>query len=771
MVMRTISNSIHPERASVGNLRTLTTLIAAGVAAAGAVLLIIIAYAGWTSNHSSLERERTLLQNGINRRIARTLNEQKSVAWWDDAVTKITETEVDVEFADSEFGVLLSETYGHDEVYILSGNDQPLYAFSRHRRRAPESFERLRPYLKAILSEVRSDHPSGLTKRPDTFSEDQNSYRTMGDALKAARWSGHLLSVNGRASLVTALTIVPTIDMSLLEAHPKVLFSIKYIDEAFIHDLGKTLLLKDLAVVPHPVAKDGVYSEQVITDEGTYGGYIAWTMERPGQVLLTSILPLVGLGVLGAGLLASGMMRRLKRSADDLADREQQSHHDARHDALSDLPNRMHFSEKLSAALGTLPDAEGEQVAVVAYVDIDRFKDVNDTLGHHAGDELIKAVATRLQQHLRPGDVLSRYGGDEFAILWVSSTGAAIDRLAERIERAFATRFDVHGQSLSVTASTGIALARSRATTADELMRRADIALYEAKTQGRNRAVKFVEDMAQRVEERRAIELDLRTALDEGQLRLNYQPILSCATGEISGVEALLRWRHPQKGEIPPGRFIAIAEQSGLMPELGTWVLRQAMEDWWRWPQLQVSVNLSPVQFRQADILDVLQTLLAETRVTPGRFVLEITEGVLMESTDRSSRTLEAIRGMGFLSALDDFGTGYSSLSYLCHFKFDKIKIDRSFVAGMSKSDGYRKIVRSVIALGKGLGMSIVAEGVETEDEVRAMAGFGCNELQGYYFSKPLETDAMLRFLHTHVAKPIAVQLGTDEPPLLSAAG
>jgi diguanylate cyclase (GGDEF)-like protein len=769
--MRTISNLSAHKRLSVSNLRTLTTLIAVGVSAAGAILLVIIAYAGWTSNRSSLERERMLLQNGINRKIARTLNEQKSVAWWDDAVTKITDEAIDLEFADGESGVFLTETYGHDEVYILNGADKPLYAFSRHRRRQPESFEPYRPYLNDILAEVRTGKPSILKPRPDTFSEDQKTYRTMGEVLKLARWSGHLLSVNGRTALVTVITIVPTIDLTLLEPRPKVLISIKYVDEGFIQDLGHTLLLKDLAAIPHPSPRDGVYSEQVITDEGTYGGYIAWTMERPGQVLLTSILPLVGLGVLGAGLLASGMMRRLKRSAEELAGREQQSHYDARHDALSDLPNRMHFAEKLKSALSAMPDTGGEDVAVVAYVDIDRFKDVNDTLGHHAGDELIKAVARRLQMQLRPGDVLSRYGGDEFAILWVSHSASAATRLAERIERAFNTRFDVHGQSLAVTASTGIALASSSTTSADELMRQADIALYEAKTQGRNRAVKFADDMAQRVEERRAIELDLRTALDQNQLRLNYQPILSCQSGEISGVEALLRWRHPVKGEIPPGRFISIAEQSGMMPELGTWVLRRAMEDWWRWPHLQVSVNLSPVQFRQSDILDVLQALINETRVTPGRFVLEITEGVLMESTDRSSHTLDAIRAMGFLSALDDFGTGYSSLSYLCHFKFDKIKIDRSFVAGMSKSDGYRKIVNSVVTLGKGLGMAIVAEGVETAEEVRAMSDFGCNELQGYYFSKPLETEAMLRLLQTHAAKPIATPQPEDAPPLLSAVG
>jgi diguanylate cyclase (GGDEF)-like protein len=461
------------------------------------------------------------------------------------------------------------------------------------------------------------------------------------------------------------------------------------------------------------------------------------------------------------------MLQRLKGSSDALAEREMQSRHAARHDALSDLPNRTYFAEKLNDALAALAQSADGKTAVVAYIDIDRFKDVNDTLGHHAGDELIKSVGRRLQSQLRADDVLSRYGGDEFAILWVTSAAEAADVLLARVERAFEGRFEVQGQSLSVTASTGVAISPAAGVTVEELMRQADIALYEAKLQGRNRAIVFAESMARRVEERRAIELDLRIALDANELHLNYQPILSARTGEICGVEALLRWRHPEKGEIPPGIFIPIAEQSGLMPELGTWVLRRAMHDWRKWPHLQVAVNLSPVQFRQVDIEDVLKALVEETKIETSRFVLEITEGVLMESTDRTSRTLDAIHDMGFLTALDDFGTGYSSLSYLCNFRFDKIKIDRSFVAGMSKSEGYRKIVNSVVTLGKGLGMAIVAEGVETEADVRAMTGFGCSELQGYFFSRPIEAEQMCTLLKTHVAK---VYDGEAEPRLSAAS-
>ena len=328
--------------------------------------------------------------------------------------------------------------------------------------------------------------------------------------------------------------------------------------------------------------------------------------------------------------------------------------------------------------------------------------------------------------------------------------------IAERIAQAFASPFSIHGQNIRVTASVGLAVAPDHGVTADELMRHADIALYEAKNHGRDRAVLFSAEMAERVEHRRSIELELRTALEANQLRLHYQPIISCGTGAIVGVEALLRWCHPVHGEISPVEFIPIAENSGLLPALGEWVLDQAMMDSKRWPDLEVAVNLSPVQFRHVDLSAALHTLITKHGVTPNRFVLEITEGVLLEATDHTNSILESIRAMGFKTALDDFGTRYSSLAYLCNFKFDKIKIDRSFVSRMSEDDTSRTIVQSVIKLGRALGMDIVAEGVENELEAAMMTNFGCTELQGFYFSKALAADQMSKLLSTFQAKRFA---------------
>jgi diguanylate cyclase (GGDEF)-like protein len=543
------------------------------------------------------------------------------------------------------------------------------------------------------------------------------------------------------------MTIVPNINVDLLKGTPNLLVGIDYIDEAFISEIGENLLLNDLALVPEVKRVGAVASEPFVGDDGVPIGFLSWTTRQPGQVLLTIILPLVALGVLATGLLSRSILRRLRRASEELEQRESQARHEAKHDALSGLPNRVHMVEKIDTFLQDRLLETHDNRAVAAYLDVDRFKDINDTLGHAAGDQLIKAIAQRLKARLRPQDFLSRFGGDEFALLCAPAGPNEAAALAKRAAEAFASPFAIQGQNIRVTASVGVAVAPDNGVTADELMRHADIALYEAKNRGRNRAVLFSAEMAQEVEYRRSIELALRSALETNALELHYQPIVSCGTGAIVGVEALLRWCHPEYGEMSPAIFVPIAENSGLLPGLGEWVLDCAMKDSKRWSELEVAVNLSPVQFRHVDLEATLHDLVAKHGVEPRRFVLEITEGVLLEATPRTNATLDAIRNMGFKTALDDFGTGYSSLAYLCTFKFDKIKIDRSFVSSMSRLDSTRTVVQSVVRLGRGLGMNIVAEGIETEIEAMMMAHLGCTELQGYYFSKPVSADQMAELL------------------------
>ena len=704
------------------DLRRLTTLIAVAITFFGLILLAIIVYAGWTANETATERERTLVANALNQAIARALNEQKSVAWWDDPITKITDQHIDLEFTDANFGVFLTETYGHDEVYILNAKDQPLYSWSNHERKDPADFERRRAVLEPLIAEIRHDDHSKLRPRPNMFAASRERYNVL-IGVRVARWAGHIVTVDGQPAIVAGMTIVPNIDMSLLKGTPNLLLSITYIDKQFIGNIGRSLLLTNLELTKEPVNKSAMVSEPFVTDDGTKAGYLTWTTRQPGQVLLTIILPLVACGVLFMGLLSKILFGRLRRASTALAQREFEARHQAMHDALSGLPNRANMVQKIDKFLSSYIARHNGQRALAAYIDIDRFKDVNDTLGH------------------------------EFVILCAPAGPEAGPTLVERIRQSFESPFAIKGQSIRETASVGLAVAPDNGATADELMRHADIALYEAKSQGRDRAVYFTTEMAEDVEHRRSIELDLRYALENEELDLHYQPIISASTGGAIGVEALLRWQHPLYGSMPPAEFIPIAENAGLLPAIGEWVLNRAMTDSKQWPNLQVAVNLSPVQFRHVDLVTMLRQLIVTHAIDPSLFVLEITEGVLLELSDRVSTVLAAIHDMGFKTALDDFGTGYSSLSYLCNFQFDKIKIDRSFISNISRVDSTKTIVKSVVTLGRALGMEIVAEGIETEFEAAMMIRFGCTELQGFYFSKPLRVEQTVEFLKTYEPK------------------
>jgi diguanylate cyclase (GGDEF)-like protein len=725
-----------------GDLRRLTTTIGVAITFFGLLLLAIIAYAGWSANQTATEIERTLVSNALNESIARALNEQKSIAWWDDPVIKITDKVEDLEFTNANFGVFLTETYAHDEVYILSAQDQPIYAFANGEMQDSSAFEPRRAALDALIAEIRRGDRSKLRPRPDMVGESIGRYRVL-TGHQVASWAGHIVSIDGRPAVVAGMTIVPNVDMSLLKGTPNLLLSITYVDDAFVSDIGHSLLLNDLKLTPQSATTDGLVSESFVGDDDIPVGFLTWTTKRPGQVLLTIILPLVAFGVIAMGLLSRTILGRLKRTSAALARSESQARSEAKQDALSGLPNRVHMVEKIEARLA------GQDRSVAAYIDIDRFKDINDTLGHEAGDQLIKAVAQRLSSRLRQGDFLARFGGDEVVILCASEGPETGPALAERVAQALASPFKIKGQNIRVTASMGLAVAPDNGATADELMRHADIALYEAKARGRDRAVFFCQEMAEQVERRRAIELDLCAAIENDALSLAYQPIISCRTGNIVGVEALLRWHHPVHGAMSPAAFIPIAENAGLLPGLGEWVLNRAMSDSQRWPGIEVAINLSPVQIRHVDLEATLRRLIDVHGINPGRFVFEITEGVLLESSDQITLILGAIRSMGFKTALDDFGTGYSSLSYLCNFSFDKIKIDRSFINSISKVDSSKMIVKSVVTLGRALGMDIVAEGIETEFEARMMTEFGCTELQGYYFSKPIPADEFVELLKT----------------------
>ncbi|HWS54763.1 MAG TPA: EAL domain-containing protein [Pyrinomonadaceae bacterium] len=432
----------------------------------------------------------------------------------------------------------------------------------------------------------------------------------------------------------------------------------------------------------------------------------------------------------------------------DITDRkraEEQLLHDAFHDALTGLPNRALFMDHVKMAIQRSRRSGGRLFAAL-FLDLDRFKIINDSLGHMVGDQLLVGLARRLEACLRPGDTVARLGGDEFVILLEELSGTDdVIEVARRVQEAVSQPFQIGGHEVFTTASIGIALSTTGYDRAEEILRDADTAMYRAKMLGKKRHVVFDKAMHDRAMQLLQLETDLRRAIDRQEFFLHYQPIVSLATGRICSFEALVRWQHPERGMIPPSDFVPLAEETGLIIPLGQWVLAEAsrqMREWQRRGEVgagvTVSVNLSSRQFSQADLTEQVAGVLRETGLAPDCLKLEITESMVMENIDTAIEMLRQLRALGVEISIDDFGTGYSSLSYLHRFPINTLKIDRSFVTRMTENSENAEIVRTIVTLARSLQMSVVAEGVETEAQLARLRELECDYGQGYLFSKPV---------------------------------
>jgi diguanylate cyclase (GGDEF)-like protein len=433
--------------------------------------------------------------------------------------------------------------------------------------------------------------------------------------------------------------------------------------------------------------------------------------------------------------------------------------HLATHDALTHLPNRALFRDRLEQALARMR-REGGAVAVLC-LDLDRFKEVNDVLGHAAGDELLRQVTWRLAACLREMDTLARLGGDEFAIVQVGAHQPAdAEALARRMVAALAEPFDLNGHQACIGTSVGVALRNSTAPALPSnhalvgtLLQEGDLALYRSKAEGRGTYRFFEMEMNQHLHERRALEADLRKGIAEGQFRLHFQPQMDLAKRQIYGAEALIRWSHPRRGSMRPDEFIPLSEETGLIIQIGEWVLRQACHEAVTWPKpLKVAVNVSPVQFRKPGFVETVGSALLASGLDPARLELEVTEGIILQDTNETLRTLWQLRELGVTIAMDDFGTGYSSLGYLQKFTFDKIKIDRSFIRGLGVDPNATAIVHAVLGMAHALGIRVNAEGVEDEQQALLLTGEGCDEVQGFLFSRPIPSDEFVRLMVSEAA-------------------
>jgi diguanylate cyclase (GGDEF)-like protein len=416
---------------------------------------------------------------------------------------------------------------------------------------------------------------------------------------------------------------------------------------------------------------------------------------------------------------------------------EMQIAHMARHDALTDLPNRLLLRERLAEAL--IHVERGQRLAVLC-LDLDHFKNINDSLGHPIGDELLRAAAGRLRACVRETDTISRVGGDEFAIIQTDITDATdAERLALRLSEVIAAPYDLQGHMVVTATSIGIAVAPVDGIDANELLKNADMALYGAKADGRGVYRFFEPRMDARMKARRALELALRKALANDEFELYYQPVVNLDGETVQCCEALLRWNHPEHGLVMPADFIPIAEEIGLIVPIGEWVIRRACEDASKWPDdIRVAVNLSPTQLNNSLLFPTVLNALTAAQIPAHRLELEITEAVLMENTEANLRTLHGLRGLGIRISMDDFGTGYSSLSYLRSFPFDKIKIDRCFITGLGDDNESAAIVQAVAGLAQQLSMTTTAEGVETRTQLDRVRALGCTDVQGHFYSPPV---------------------------------
>lgn len=423
----------------------------------------------------------------------------------------------------------------------------------------------------------------------------------------------------------------------------------------------------------------------------------------------------------------------------------------ANHDTLTGLPNRAMFGQRLAQALARAQ--RNARMIAVLFVDLDRFKVINDTLGHDAGDRLLQQVAARLRACLREGDTIARQGGDEFVVLLEDiAEGTQASGAAQKILETVADPYVLGGQEFNVTASVGISIFPEDADDVQALLKNADIAMYRAKESGKNNFQFYSAQANRHSLEKLALETDLRHALDRGELHLQYQPKVCMRSGRITGVEALIRWRHPVRGAIAPAQFIALAEETGLILPIGDWVIRRACADARTWlsnglPPTPVAVNLSARQFGRDGLADLIAAVLDDCGLGPALLELEITESAVMDNAERAAAVLDRLHGMGVRVALDDFGTGYSSLGYLKRFPVDSVKIDRSFIADLPRDDDDVAITCAVIAMAHSLEMKVVAEGVETAAQVTFLLDHGCDEMQGFRFSQPCDAASVAALL------------------------
>jgi diguanylate cyclase (GGDEF)-like protein len=695
-----------------------------GLAAVVPLILATIWSMGQIDSQS-VARERLLIERAIAEAVDQVLFEQRSISIWDDAV--IYARDRDQLWMEENIGAWMSSYYGHDAAFVLDAGNLPIHAMTAGESRPLDAFSTFAP---AVLPQI-ADLRRSMASRTDP----------------AEAGIVRVAAIGGAPVIISVTPLVPSTERLTVEPGTEyVHVAIRWMNQTFLARLGERYLISDVRFIAAP---EGADQDLVIPVEGISGplAYLSWTPARPGLHMVAHTWHVFLLALVCLFATSGWLLKRLRRLATTLHDSEAQAQHDSLHDALTGLPNRTLFNQRLDAALDATARSE---TCALLYVDLDRFKHVNDTLGHPAGDDLIRQVGERLFALRNENDTVARLGGDEFALILRGLRGwRDAQSFASRIIEALKEPFTLGEDIAFVDSSIGIAVAPEAAIDRTELMRKADIALYQAKGSGKGRFCMFEASLDEVVRQKRAIERDLREALDqEIGLKVVYQPLFAIDGKTLVGAEALTRWDHPVHGFLSPSVFVAVAEERGLISRLGAWVLREACRTAKDLALPWIAVNVSSTQFRDPNFVDFVLDLLSELALSPERLQIEITEGLLLDASEAVSSAMLKLRFAGVQIALDDFGTGYSSLQYLHRYKVDKIKIDRSFVRLLDESGQSDAIVRAMVQLAAALDLHVTAEGVETREQWVSLAAIGDPELQGYLFSQPLTPEALNALLH-----------------------
>ena len=730
---------------------------------AGLVVGIILfavfgmAFSANKSDQTANNRNVNAIKSAVENIIQRMPQEQQSVFVGNEAYEKIV-LSFDPRWTHTNIGRQLNAVHGHDMVAIISATGRPIYMMENGKKRAVSQFESYRQGVDGLVMGVQRLYRRHLIndRNGATTGAKIGAYGKVNQFVHKIH-AFDAINLNGKVAFASVMAVSPTTGPKVVDLRSvATVISIKFLNAKVLSDIAASAVVQNLYVKPpsaaaSAAAESGNYT--IRNRNGRVSGILHWDAEQPGTDLVIQAMPMIALVIFTMIGLTIIILKTARDAAIAMQARESKARHDALHDPLTGLPNRNCFIRQVSTAI---QNGKRDKSRIgCARMDLNDFKEINDTHGHLAGDRLIIEVGNRLGAVIGPDAFLARSGGDEYAILQLNvSDVSAMHAVCAEINKAMSKPFVIGDNRLVLSGNIGFAVAPDHAGSAEELVRRADMALHHAKKNKNIAIVRYSKSLEDRISERQALIHDLRYALAEEQLNLVYQPLIDADSLQTVGVEALLRWHHPKLGNIPPTVFIPLAEEFGLIDEIGRWVVATACRESRQWSDLPVAVNISPLHLCQPDFREQMEKITHAAGFENNRLTIEVTESALIEYGDKAGRILDSLRAVGMRIALDDFGTGYSSLSYLEQFSFDKIKIDRSFLRNLETSQRAAAIIHAIVGLADALNMTIVAEGVENEAQCRFLQATGCHQLQGFLFSKPVLAEQIGERLMVEKKKP-----------------